>query len=52
MPRNAGFFGGVFAKSALTALARASASFSRFLSACARKCAAEIFAYSARMSAA
>jgi hypothetical protein len=28
----------------VTALARASASFSRFLSACARKCAAEIFA--------
>ena len=36
----------------LTALARAAASFSRFLSACARKCAAEMLAYSARMSAA
>ena len=34
------------------ALARAAESFSRFLSACARKCAAEIFAYSARTSAA
>ena len=47
-----GFFGGVFEKSTGTALARAAASVSRFLSACARKCAAEILAYSARMSAA
>src|SRR5437763_13915996 len=51
-PRKAGFFGGALAKSIATLLARAVSSLSRFLSAWARKCAADILAYSAGMSAA
>jgi len=44
MPKKVGFFGGLLAKSICSALVRASVSFRRFLSAWARKCAAEILA--------